>query len=146
MSLHFILKPRLLSKGWCGSWFILATGSIEGQHFKKTRHLISLSEQNLVDCFTTQTYGCNGGWMGEAMQFVKNKGIHLEANYPYVARVYDEPSFSTKYVNHTVLLVGYGFEKGVLYWIIKNSWGTGWGEIGYMRMVRDGRNICGIAN
>jgi len=45
-------------------------------------------------------------------------------------------------VNHAVLAVGYGIEGGVPYWLIKNSWGAGWGDKGYFKMEM-GKNMCG---
>jgi len=191
-------------QGQCGScWAFSAVGSTEAAHFFATKELVSLSEQNLVDCSDAQgNQGCNGGLMTSAFTYIEtNKGIDTEASYPYkavdgtcaftpanvgatltgftnieagseaklteaivtapisvaidashssfqlyVSGVYYEEACSSTQLDHGVLAVGYGGNgtKGEFY-IVKNSWGTSWGNAGYIEMSRNRENNCGIA-
>lgn len=64
----------------------------------------------------------------------------------YKDGIYYDPNSDKRILNHAVLVVGYGTdpEKGD-YWIIKNSWGSGWGDQGYFKAARNRNNMSGIA-
>ncbi|CAH0559112.1 unnamed protein product [Brassicogethes aeneus] len=182
-------------QGQCGScWAFSSTGALEGQHQILNNKLVSLSEQNLLDC--TSSYGnmgCSGGLMTSTFKYVTDHGVTTEEKYPYTgivgqckqsnvvlkakgykeirsndenslqqavssvgpisvavhantnlqsykSGVFSDRSCSNTELNHAVLIVGYTPE----YWIVKNSWGSAWGEHGYAKFRR-GTNMCGIA-
>jgi KDEL-tailed cysteine endopeptidase len=176
---------------------------MEGIVKLSTGNLISLAEQELVDCDThSMDEGCEGGWMDSAFEFViKNGGLAAETSYPYKAvdgkckrgsksaatikgyedvPVNNEAALMKAVANqpvsvavdagdrtfmfysggvmtgtcgteldHGIAAIGYGVESnGTKYWLLKNSWGTTWGEKGFLRMekdIPDKRGMCGLA-
>jgi len=136
------------NQGQCGScWAFSTTGSLEGQHYRKTGELLSLSEQNLVDCsHQFGNNGCNGGLMDNAFRYIKANDASHESFQFYSHGVYDEPECDPEGLDHGVLVVGYGTYEGDDFWLVKNSWSEHWGLDGYIRMARNKDNQCGIAS
>lgn len=65
----------------------------------------------------------------------------------YSGGIYDNPNCSPNPVTgHSMLIVGYGTYRKHDYWLLKSSWGTTWGEHGYIMMARNKHNQCGIAS
>lgn len=186
-------------QGMCGScWAFSVTGNVEGQWFLNRGTLLSLSEQELLDC-DKMDKACMGGLPSNAYTAIKNLGgLETEDDYGYrghvqacnfstqMAKVYindsvelsrDEnkiaawlaqkgpisvainafgmqfyrhgiahplrPLCSPWFIDHAVLLVGYGNRSNIPYWAIKNSWGSDWGEEGYYYLYR-GSGACGV--
>jgi len=77
--------------------------------------------------------------------------IAIDAGHPslqfYSHGIYREEECSEENLNHAVLAVGYGVdhETGQAYWLVKNSWGTSWGDGGYLKIARNQDNMCGVA-
>ena len=96
------------NQGMCGScWAFSSTGSMEGINFINSGKLISLSEEQLVNCDKTD-HGCGGGLMDNAFKYViNNGGIDTEADFPYHAFALWRTCPADKEGNHAVTITDY---------------------------------------
>ena len=74
---------------------------------------------------------------------------NLQSFQMYKSGIYSDPNCGDD-LDHGVLVVGYGYDAfwDMNYWIVKNSWGSSWGDNGYIRIrkdISDPNGLCGIA-
>ena len=74
------------NQGRCGScWAFSTTGSVEGANFIANGNLVSLSEEELVQCSNNGNHGCQGGLMDNAFKWIETTGLCLESSDPYTS-------------------------------------------------------------
>jgi len=94
----------------------------------------------------------NEGALANAINMVGPMSVAIDASHSsfqlYTSGVYYEPECSSQFLDHGVTAVGYGTDStsGNDFYIVKNSWGTTWGDQGYIMMSRNRSNNCGIAS
>jgi len=118
---------------------------------KKVAASISSYQWGITPCNSIQTISCNNQNETGLWNVVQNTGpqsicVNASPWQFYLKGIFDGTcAHGYLDLNHCVHLTGYGSENGNKYWLVKNSWGTGWGEKGFIRLAF-GKNQCGVAD
>jgi cathepsin L len=103
--------------------------------------------------YDASSYGSSAGNELFMQQLVALYGpisvmLYASSNFQnYKSGVFKDNICNMGSINHAVTVVGYGTDSVAgAYWIIRNQWGTGWGESGYMRMARNRGNMCYVSS
>jgi len=188
-------------QGQCGScWAFAIVGSVESHWALKSGSLLSIAEQQLIDCDDNEK-GCAGGALFRTYTWVKDQALCKTSSYPYEAKhgscraascdvaiatgaiagyyTVDKSAYALKSaiavgpvsvavaasswdfqgyesgvvtgsscglsLNHGVVAMGFGVEVGLEYFLVRNSWGSSFGDAGYIKLGTAG-NVCGIIN
>lgn len=120
------------------------TGSQGTCKFDKDKSVGKFTEYALVIAKDENDLKERVAWHGVASACISASSSQFQL---YSGGILDDSSCTDKdKLDHAVAVVGYGTENGTDYWIVRNSWGTAWGEQGYVRMIRNKENQCGIAS
>jgi len=159
----------VVNQGQCGNAFLFAAvGTIASNSaIVNGNKFIELSYSEFETCIDNGQ-GCNGGIAGDPFRWLMKEGgvvalLHSEMEIartvaergPVLVAV-DATSWQTytggvladciyQQIDHAALVVGYDDTASIPYWIVKNSWGSSWGEAGYIRIAK-GTNQCGLAS
>ena len=188
---------NIKNQGTCGScWSFSAISVVEEAYALQKEDKSVLAEQELVDC--SHEYGnngCGGGFSFQGLDYIRDKSINLNSDYPYTAlertcksiagqgkhgiakwtalpagfknmqdRLRVSPTTASFRVqndflqyksgvynpkscpggrNHAVNAIGFNFEDPIPHFIVRNSWGTSWGEQGYFKIsATEGNGTC----
>jgi len=146
--------------------FIISEGGMESEveypytakdgkcSFSSSKVVASISNYSwaIPPCSGLKNQKCNNQDEASLWNFVQHQGpvsicVDAEPWQTYTGGIFSGSNCQHSYysLDHCVHLTGFGVDNGQKYWLVKNSWGTDWGEEGYIRLAY-GQNVCGVAD